>query len=340
MRAYNTLVFSTIVVSIVSFTSTLWAEDSALATAKMKASAGQAAFAESQSLATNGEQEPAQAKYDEAKALMNEAVLLCQAYIPEKLTIVESTLYAQAMSTAGEYDLAARAYERSFALDPNSIESALSAGRNWGKVGEAYHQRALSLLHTVLTHEPANATLKSAAHTELGHIYFTQKLFVLAGDAYNEANTLASAEADTQALEAQLGLALIQIQQGYVAEASKILESITNLTSEQGRFLQEGLTTSLQVMNTNRATIAETAEAHHAYAKLLLRAQRVYESLLAVEHAVLLDDSDYSMHNLRGGLLIQQGQMARATASYTRSLELNPNQPRTREMLTRLQAQP
>ena len=304
---------------------------SRLALVSLNAHNGQKALDESQALAMAGDREGAQKKYLEAQSIFDEVVLSCQKYNPDKLGLLEAKDYAFAIETAGEYDLAARAYERCYSLDSSLVYNALFAGRNWRKVGEKYYNRALPLLHAVLETPKSTPEFQSQAHTELGHLYHAQGLYTLAGDAYAKALS-----EDSTNPEALLGNALMQIHQGDVVSASKAINSLGQLSQEQGLYLQQGLPIAITAFESNRIVLPETSEAHYAYSTLLYRVQRISESLMAVEHAVLLDDSDYSMHNRRGGLLMQLGQTARAQAAYTRSLELNPNQPRTQEILNSL----
>ena len=294
-----------------------------------KAQAGQAAKNETRALVSKREHEAAQKKYTESQKLFDEVVFLCQSIQPEKIpTPKEAELYGSTMATAGQFDLAAQGYERAFQLDSSSSNLAILAAHNWSKVGGKYVERAIPLLRRVIALEHNEAGLQSVAHSELGLIYQTQGLYTLSGEAYRKALELDSTNTD-----AILGHVVTKIQQGKLNEANTILSTITDLTQEQGIFLQKGVSQALVVMESNHVKLAETAQIHYAYAMFLYRSQRLYEALLAAEHAVMLDDSIYTIHNLRGGLLMQHGQTKRAKASYTRSLELNPDQPTTRKIL-------
>ncbi len=292
---------------------------------------GQKAIEESNALALKGEQEAAQQKYDEAQDLFKDFVLKCQRISPDELYLYEVGEYGTGMEVVGEFDLAARAYARGYRLDSSEPSFALNAGRNWRKVGAAYYDRAIELLYKVVEAENAETNIQAQAHTELGLIYMAQGLHTLSEKSF--ANAL---EEDPANVNAGIGSALIGIQQGKLVEGMSSLEKLSDLSPEQGAFINKGLATALSVLETNRVILANNAETHFAYAKLLLNTQRLTEAMFAVEHAVKLDDTDYAMHNMRGGLLMQQSLTDRAIGAYTRSLELNPNQPRTLEILKKL----
>jgi Flp pilus assembly protein TadD len=88
----------------------------------------------------------------------------------------------------------------------------------------------------------------------------------------------------------------------------------------------------------DRVIVPDTAAAQRGLAKICVRLGFLQEGRLAIERAVHLEDTDVFSWNLLGSLSRQAGELERARVAFTRSLELEPDQPRTKQALEELGA--
>ena len=168
-------------------------------------------------------------------------------------------------------------------------------------------------------------SLRGGIDSELGRVYHDEGLYRIALKLY-----AAALKSRNVPIDAVIGDAVLSVRLGRFDRASAGIAGLGVLTSEQGRYLDEELGAALTAADELRVPVGEQ---HYAYGTLLVRAGRNYEAMLAIEHAVMLDDTQFSMYNLLGGLLMQQGFQERGAAAYRRSLALNPDQERTRGIL-------
>ena len=249
---------------------------------------------------------------------------------PEKFGAApDAAQYAEAMELAEQYDLAARGYQRAYNLDPQETY-AIAAARNYRHISPSWFDEAVDLL-TPLATDSTNPIL----HEELGRIYHASSLLELASESY-----IRALELDAESQTAKLGLALLDIGNARVAEGNLALTELGPLDIELGRYLDEELPGALARLELRQLAFAETPQNHAAYAQLLIRVGREFDALLAIEHAVMLDDTEYQWFNLMGGLLMQQGLAERAAKSYRQSLALNADQPRTRQIIGQIENTP
>ena len=270
-----------------------------------------------------GAAEVAEEKRVEAGALFDEVTLWGMGVDPEGFDgASEAAQFGKAMELAGQYDLAARGYRRAFELEGGEAD-ALGAARNYRLIGSAWFDDAIGLLAQV-----GDETSNAEVHAELAVIYQSLSLVDLSGASWDRALVL-----DPGSRRALLGKAVVDISQGRVAEGNGVLLGLGELEIELGRFVDEFLPGALARIERRQLTLREDAASHAAYAQLLVRVGRSFDGLFAIEHATRLDDSNASWFNLQGGLLLQQGFRERAAVAYRRSLALNGEQPRTRELL-------
>jgi tetratricopeptide (TPR) repeat protein len=209
--------------------------------------------------------------------------------------------------------------------------------RNYRRMGSAHFDEARKFCTFVIDADdeasPVDPVHLAEAHAEVGRMFYEEGLPVQAQRAYES-----SIKANPESINATLGKALIDIGEGRVVEGAAVLDSLDDLSNDQARFLETGLTVSLDRIGTRQVLIAEGAKPHAAYAQLLIRVSRNFEAMLAIEHALMDDDTQFAWFNLLGGLAMQQGYTDRAVAAYQRSLVINTDQPRTRQLLEQLTA--
>lgn len=281
-----------------------------------------------------GDQETAQAEMEKAKTAFDEVAMWALTIEPERIDDAEDARqYGETLELARQYDLAARGYERAWAIDPTDEYSAVAAARNYRKSGPPFFEEASNILRAVLADESLETIASAEANAEMGRIFHEMKLIRQAEPAYAQ-----GLESDPDSIVARLGLAIIDISEGRLVEGNSALDQLTDLDEIDARFLDVALPDALGRLSKRQIAISPDGGSHAAYAQLLGRAGRPFEALTAIEHAVMLDSSHYVWYNLMGGFAYQQGMIERAIAAYTKSLEMNSDQPVTRQMLARLQS--
>ena len=135
------------------------------------------------------------------------------------------------------------------------------------------------------------------------------------------------------ALQPKVALAALKIRDGLILEASADLDALGTIPPGSMLMVQQNLGAALTDFRDRRLWFSDTGANHLAYTKLLLRAGRNAESLQPLERALELDGGNFVPWNLLGSLSRELGNYARAREAFTKSLELNPDQPRTEEAL-------
>ncbi|NIA14861.1 MAG: tetratricopeptide repeat protein [Nitrospiraceae bacterium] len=238
--------------------------------------------------------------------------------------------YAEALQYSGDLDLSAGLLAKAAQLTPEDAEAWLSYGRVLAALGDSKAADAAQALRRVVELAPDMPT-GAAAYAILARLYDRQGLYALARECAEKAIAI-----DPANQAARLAMAAADIRSGRVREAGDTLDALGPLSPELAQKIPSILADSLRGMARSRHTFADTADNHLAYAKILFRIGRMQEALLAAERAAELKEDNYVAHNLVGSLSRQLGRSERARQAFERSLELNPNQPRTREALQAL----
>lgn len=305
--------------------------DDTLDAAFLKAEAGRASLATAATESRAQNPEGAQKAFESSQSAFREAVALCSSFNPDRFRDRDDALrYAVTMELASENDLAARGFARAYQLSPDNADAGISAARNWRMSGDVGLDKALAVLITMNQSGDSEDTSSAPLHSELGRVYLEQGLPDLALEAYRKA-----LEKDATYVDAIIGEGVLAMRNGDLRGAFTRLGALTEMTDEQAQFLEEQLIAAELHIEELRVPIGDQ---HFEYAMLLSRARRVYEALLVAEHAVMLDNATFATYNLLGGLLMQQGMQERAITAYRKSLEMNPDQARTRAMLEQIQA--
>lgn len=268
---------------------------------------------------------------DAARAALREACALFQsagAWDSEDADVLLD--YARALRYSGDLDLGAALLAKAAQLVPDDAEVWLRYGRALAVLGNSKAPDAAQALRRTVELAP-DAAAGASAYAALARLYDGQGLYALARECAEEAIAI-----DEFNQSARLVLVAGDIRLGRVREAGDAIDAMSPLSPESAREMPSFLADGLRGLVRSRRAFADTADNHFAYAKLLFRAGRMQEALLAAERAVELKKDDYVMHNLVGSLSGQLGRGERAREAFGRSLELKPDQPRTREALNAL----
>lgn len=232
-----------------------------------------------------------------------------------------------------DYDLAASAYRRAAEYSPETTQYWLEAARNFVRAGSGMAGEAREALR--VCHDRAvasgDAELAAEVDTQLGHLYRQLALYELAREHYESALA-----ARPNPLGARIGLIGIDFREGRVLEAAAAADQVVGLSPAETAYLDSMLHFGYEGFHETRAWFEDRAENHMAYAKLLTRMSRLSESLFAFQRAVELDEDNVVALNFLGSIAREAGDTERARQAFERSLEADPDQPRTRAILDEL----
>lgn len=238
--------------------------------------------------------------------------------------------YADILLQSGQFDLAAKMYQRGRGAYEKEPLLWLNLGKALARINDATLPDAKAALERCLE-LGSRPAIQAEAHKELAGVYEKMGLYEFAKGEYGKALALAP---DDKA--AVISLAALKAREGAVLEASRDLDVLGPISPEYAPVLQEKFGKAIADFQRARLWITDTAEGHFAYGRLALLAGLPNDALLAVERSLELDDSRYPVWNLLGSLARQTGDTERARQAYRKSLELNPDQPLTRQYLDSL----
>lgn len=240
--------------------------------------------------------------------------------------------YARVLERTNDPDLAATVLQRLTSLSPANAEAWVRLGNALSRLDDSQilnaknaYEQALSLL--------AEPTVYAQAHAGLGRLYYNLGLYQLAEETFIEVLPL-----DPQNIETIIALAALHLRRGSVVVASDTLDGMGAALAPYGVLLQEYLVKALADFDLNRVWFPDTALFHLAYAKLTYRAGRLLEAMDILARSLELDEKNHVSWNLLGSFRNQAGDVEGAREALTHSLALNPNQPRTQQILEALGA--
>lgn len=238
--------------------------------------------------------------------------------------------YGDALQQFEAYDLAAEMYTRASRFNPKSATLWLNLGISLSHLRDEDRPAAVEAFQrsATLADRPE---VKAEALTQLGHAYREMGMDAIAGGYYDEAIALNAASA-----VAHFGRIALMIRAGQVIEADRAIDSLGAMAPETQAALQTFLAEALEQFRRRRLFFADTAEAHLAYAKIVFRSGGSNEALAPLSRSLEIDGSNVVAWNFLGSLARGLGHIERAREAFQRSLEINPDQPRTRGALDAL----
>jgi len=231
--------------------------------------------------------------------------------------------YAEMLSAAGDYDLASEVWRRLTNWKPDDASAWKELGRNLSAPGHFRAQEALVALRRALELSPEGDT-----HFLMGRIYRQEGLSDLAAEAFGKA-----LENDPAHWGARVAMAALKIETGRVREGNSDLETLGAPPPEYADEYTERIKEAVDRLLDARRILPDTAEDAMAYAKVMLRAQRLQDAMEAAERSARLAPNDETVFNFIGDVAVQLGLRDRARKAYVRSLELKGDQPRTIERM-------
>jgi tetratricopeptide (TPR) repeat protein len=285
--------------------------------------------------AANAAMQGDQATFQEHASLAAERMAQIQSLFESAATensenVEDLAAYAEFRKEKGDYDLAERALLRAISLVPEDARLWFALGEVQALLGRDYEDQAVKSLRMAISLDESNE-LNAKAHAALGALFLQQGLFDFARRELEDA-----VADDASHVGAHITLASLDVRDGFINKASESLDALGEMSPQHMSLMQRTMDKALLEFEESRRWMADTAENHLAYAKLLVRAGRHAESILPLERTVQLDPDNYVAWNLLGSMYRGFENVEGARSAFTRSLEINPDQPRTRQALDEL----
>jgi len=238
--------------------------------------------------------------------------------------------YADVARLLGYDDLAGEAMEVVVAREPDNARAWGVLGASKIACGPKQEPRGLEALLKSLALDGASEG-SVVVRVALGKLYYGQGLYDFAREQLAQAVATVPGDA-----EAVIRLAALQVRAGEIREASDALTALGLAAQPHDALARVLLRECLDTFERDGGIFEDTAENHIAFAKLLYRAARIPEALLAVSRAVALNPGDTESLNFAGSMYTQMGNADGARQAYEKSLAVNPEQPVIQEMLKQL----
>ncbi len=239
--------------------------------------------------------------------------------------------FASTCEDQGAFDLAFEALEQAAALRPEEAALQVRLAENGYRMGEAGKPRAFRVAEKVLASATAEASLKARAGMVRALILFERGLNDAAVPGFKE---VLSFEADSP--RAAIGLAAAETALGDIINASARLDALGAAAQPYDVETRYLLRVALQSFERDRRTFTDAADNHAAYGKLLYRAGRLPDAVLALRRAATQRGTDTATWNLVAAITAQLGDAASTRSACEASLGINPEQPEIRKLLDSL----
>jgi Flp pilus assembly protein TadD len=240
--------------------------------------------------------------------------------------------YADVLRDLGDHDLAAETLRRATRIEPASHELRVTLGHAYRAMGVVHFPKARAAYRTVVQ-QAADTPEAADAHAGLGRVFWRESLFDIARQHFEKALVINPDHA-----EARIGLAGTHMHAGRMHEAITLVDTAQTLSKSQSRYLQGTIEEGVRAFNRPGMWMDDTAENHLGYAKLLIRLQRIRDSLAPLRRSLNLDPKNHVAWNFFASVSMHAGDVDQAREAYQQSLAIKPDQPRTRESLNALNA--
>lgn len=239
--------------------------------------------------------------------------------------------FAKACEAQESYDLASEALSRAVTLAPDNPELRVRLAECQYKVGEAGRSAAFEQARAVTRLVDAEPYLRARALLVSGLIYFEQGMLPEAEKDFAEALSLTPGN-----VQAEIGLAAAEAARGNLRAASGRLDALGSASQPYDVETRYLLRWALTRFEQDRQVFPDAAEDHAAYGRLVYRAGRLPDAMMALRRAATLTATDPALWNLTAGIAAQLGQTAEVRAACEASLAINPDQPEIRQLLDSL----
>ncbi len=230
--------------------------------------------------------------------------------------------YLTLLRTLGYHDLLAECLEKR--LECN-YEGAVAVPEIWRALGEAYmksgpwgQQKAFGAFQHALTLKEDDVE----SHVLLAQLFHREGLYDQAEARYQKV-----LEWEPENARATVGQAALLARKGEITKASTMIDRIGTAAQPYDVDTRLMLRKALFDFERRKGWFDDNSENHAAYGRLLYRAGRIADALIAARRAVNLEPKDFTVWNFIAIMQIQLGIPEQARQAYDKSLEANPDQP-------------
>ncbi len=231
------------------------------------------------------------------------------------------------LESLGYHDLAAEHLDKAVLHQQENAELWLRLGQNRNAMGPAGHDQAFTALMKADALRPDEnpvhtKALQPSIDYELARLYYEKGLYSFARERVEAALTL-----DDSHLASHVLLSALDARDGRILEASNRLEVLGRALQPLDAQTRILLRESLAHFDQARGAFPDTAEHHFAYSRLLYRAARIHEAVLALQRCTVLRPDDIETWNFLAAIHLQLGNYPAARYAYEQSLAINADQP-------------
>lgn len=228
--------------------------------------------------------------------------------------------YAQVTEALGHTDLAAVALRKLVKKTPDDADRWRRLGAALAELGPKRGADAFEALEKARDLNPDDPR----THYLIGSLYHQQGLYDAAREAYTRAGDLDISK---------VGSAVLKVYANNLVGAETDLRAMGAAAQPFDVQTRLWLRDALFDWEHSGHFVPDTPEAHSAMARLLYRAARLPEAILAARHVTVLTPEDADTWNLLGAMFMQLGDPTQARQAYEASLQANPDQPALRDAL-------
>lgn len=239
-------------------------------------------------------------------------------------------VYGDLLVRLGDLDLAAITLKNAFALAPENAEYALGYSTVLVQLGAGQEREAARALRAVVALDPESDRAASA-HALLAEVYRSSGLYDLTLESVDLALAINPGHSGALFLKA---VCLVRL--GRFLEANTLMDEVSALAPALAADERGRLYDAVRDFERRNLWVANTAEEHAAYGKMLIRVNRLPDSMDSLRHAVRLNPDDAIIWNLLGSVYREANRIDEARDAFEHSLGIDPDQERTRQVLEQL----
>ena len=239
--------------------------------------------------------------------------------------------YRETLRSMGYHDLLAECLENLAwtrrATGTDRPEDWRALGEAWMLSGPQGRQPAFDAFKQALKLNPDDGETLSLQ----AYLFHREGLYEQAASGYERALAV-----DPKNVRAKLGREVLRVREGSIADASAAIDALGAEAQPYDVITRVMLRKALHDFERYGGWFEDTAANHAAYARLLYRAGRISDALVAARGAVALEPENAATWNFIAAMQLQLGNLEQGRHAYDKSLEADPNQPRIREARDRL----
>ena len=229
--------------------------------------------------------------------------------------------YTDTLKALGYHDLLAETLEHRLSNNESGCASDPAAwralGEAWMLTGPCGRDKSFDAFRRALELKPEDGDTFAL----MGQLFHREGLYEQAAAAYDKALA-----ADSANVKAALGKAVLLARGGAIADSSRAIDALGVAAQPYDVSTRIMLRKALDDFERRSGWFDDTPENHAAYARLLYRAGRLPDALIAARRAVELAPGDTAVWNFIAAMQLQLGNLEQARQAYDKSLAADPNQ--------------